>query len=437
MEGRLEEELAGKELSAEICEKKEIKEFDPFFFKKIEKLGEGAFGSVEKCVDIRDRTIVAVKKIKIKGVKDKIGNISSFLVEGEILKRILQRSHPHLAKYLGGFYVKDNAGVVESLVLVTEAGDFSLKQLIKCRLDSKNGNAAAYTPDEVFQLLEQLLPAYQALREMNIYHSDTKPENIVFSRERKGFIIIDFGVANVISEKVTNEGINLSSYIRGGTEGYNSPEKQFYFDKKGVIPDDLDKFNPFACDMWSLGAVIEKMSLPINDKLPGATLLKEIISKLKEKDWRGRYCVEDLISAISKYKPQSLDFNDTELRNIDSLEDERRKNYSEMFELFDEAFMPHEQLKMALKERASLEEKHGKINNLNSSHFEGNTRHLGKIPTCILLIGVVFLLSKNINSKPMPTPDSLTITTRFCISKTCLIGKKPGLEVPSMKKSQI
>ena len=325
-------------------------------------------------------------------MKDKIGHISSFLVEGEILKRILQRSHPNLAKYLGEFYVKDDAGLVESLVLVTETGDFSLKQLIKCRLDDKsekeknNGNAAAYTPDEVFQLLKQLLPAYQTLRNMNIYHSDTKPENIVFSREKKGFIVIDFGVANVISEEVTKEGINLSCYIRGGTDGFNSPEKQYYFDKKGVIPDDLDKFNPFACDMWSLGAVIEKISLPINEKLPGATLLKDIISKLNEKDWRKRYCVEDLISAIRKYKPKSLDFFGTELRYVDSLEDKRRENHSEMFKLFDEAFMPQEQLKMALKERASLEEKHGKLNNLNSSHFEDNTRHLGTILFCILLI---------------------------------------------------
>ena len=58
----LKKELAGSELTAEILEKKEIKEFDPVFFKTIEKLGKEGFASVEKCVDIRDRTIVAVKK---------------------------------------------------------------------------------------------------------------------------------------------------------------------------------------------------------------------------------------------------------------------------------------------------------------------------------------------------------------------------------------
>ena len=388
MELKLEAELGGKKLTAEICEERGIKEFDPFFYKKIETLGEGAFGSVERCVDIRDRSMVAIKKIKIKGVEDEITNMISFLVEREILKKILQKSHPNLAKFMGEFYVKDEAGLVESLVLITESGDFSLKELIKCRLErkseeeKKNGSLAPYTPDEVFQILKQIVPAYQALRDLNIYHSDTKPDNLIFSREKKAFVIIDFGVANLISESVTRKGVNMSSYLRGGTDGFNSPEKQSYIDTID-IPDDLDKFNPYVCDMWSLGVVIEKMSEPIDEKQHGARLLKEIISDLKEVNWQRRYCVEDLTSAISKIKSDPSSFESAEIGYVDFLEEQRRKNYSDMFELFDQAFMPQEQLKMALKERESLEEKHGKLSNLNSSLFEKNIRQLG-ISACLI-----------------------------------------------------
>ena len=139
MEERVRIELNGGELDSLFCEKRNLKPFDPFFYRKIEELGKGHFGSVEKCLDIRDRSMVAVKKIKIKELPDyddRLGNISSFLVETEVLRRIKETSHPILAKILGEFYIADNNGIIESLVLVSEAGDFSLKELINCRLNS-------------------------------------------------------------------------------------------------------------------------------------------------------------------------------------------------------------------------------------------------------------------------------------------------------------
>ena len=103
-------------------------------------------------------------------------------------------------------------------MLVTEAGDFSLEELIKCR------QKPAYKPDEVLLFLKQIAPAYLALKKLKIYHSDTKVGNIIYSREKKSFIVIDFGVANVVSEDIEE----MQYYVRGGTEGFNSPEKKKY-----------------------------------------------------------------------------------------------------------------------------------------------------------------------------------------------------------------
>ena len=65
MEERVRIELNDKELDSLFCEKRNLKPFDPFFYRKIKLLGRGAFGSVVKYLDIRDQSMVAVKKIKI------------------------------------------------------------------------------------------------------------------------------------------------------------------------------------------------------------------------------------------------------------------------------------------------------------------------------------------------------------------------------------
>ena len=141
MEERVRIELNGSEPNSIFCEKRNLKPFDPFFYRKIEELGKGAFGSVEKCLDIRDRTMVAVKKINIKEqpeYDERLRIISFFLVETEVLRRIKETSHPNLEKILGEFYIADNHGIIESLVLVSEAGEFSLKELFNCRLNSRS-----------------------------------------------------------------------------------------------------------------------------------------------------------------------------------------------------------------------------------------------------------------------------------------------------------
>ena len=98
MEERVRIELNGSELDSLFCEKRNLNPFDPFLYRKIEELGKGGFGSVEKCLDIRDRSMVAVKKINIKEQPEyekRLINISSFLVETEVLRRIEETSHPN------------------------------------------------------------------------------------------------------------------------------------------------------------------------------------------------------------------------------------------------------------------------------------------------------------------------------------------------------
>ena len=227
---KIEDELSGDELTSIFCEKKMLKEFDPFYYKKIETLGEGGFGKVERYLDIRDRTMVAVKQISTKKEDKKyMENIASFFVEMRILKRINRENSPNLPKLRGGFYTKNENFIVEKLVIVTEAGDFSLKELIisrekKSKSEGDN-NKAAYTPEETLLFLKEIAPGYQTLKKRKIYHSDTKWDNIIFSKEKRTFVIIDYGVSNIINESLSETGVRISSHIRGGTKIYFSPEK--------------------------------------------------------------------------------------------------------------------------------------------------------------------------------------------------------------------
>jgi serine/threonine protein kinase len=382
MTERVRKELNGKELDSLFCEKRGLRLFDPFFFRKIEVLGSGAFGSVEKCLDIRDRKMVAVKKIKIKGEKDYEGNISSYLVETEMLKRIKESDHPNLAKMIGEFYESDSMGIIESLILVTEAGDFSLKEIMNCRLsmrteEEKKKKKSAYEPEEIIGFLKQIIPAYQELKKLDIYHSDTKLENIIYSKEKKGFIIIDFGVANIVRGDLS-DGVKLSDFVRGGTKGYNSPEKKIYFDKEDKIEEVEDCFDPFKCDMWALGVCIKKMAGNIDINSSKGILIEKIKYKLMETNWRVRYDVDDLAKLIHKENIVEINFEISEKKFLEKLEEERRKNFSDMIDLFQKAYMPVEELKMAKLEKEDLEKRLGKLNDENSKEYELNLKHLGK-----------------------------------------------------------
>ena len=81
-------------------------------------------------------------------------------------------------------------------------------------------------------------------------------------------------------------------------------------------PDDIEvgnyqeTFNPFKCDMWSLGVCLEKMiGAGKNDnieKLKGNKFLSNIIHNLKEEDWNKRFDSMALHNYITKNKLKQL-----------------------------------------------------------------------------------------------------------------------------------
>jgi hypothetical protein len=114
-------------ITKQNCVSLGLKEYEEKFYKKLIRLGRGAYGEVWQCLELReDRAIVAMKFIKIEGYEQKkmIDNASSFLVEKTILEKLTANKTLNVAKLIGTFYTWDeNSGNLKELILVTENGD--------------------------------------------------------------------------------------------------------------------------------------------------------------------------------------------------------------------------------------------------------------------------------------------------------------------------
>ena len=138
MESIIGEKLQNNKLTIGFCKDYGLGLFNDYEYKPLEILGEGAFGKVYKAMSIKNREMMAVKKITIQAVEKKklVENIASFLVEIEVLKIVEKIDNPNLASFKGKFFTaqkEEESEKIQELVLVTEAGDFNLEKLNKTR----------------------------------------------------------------------------------------------------------------------------------------------------------------------------------------------------------------------------------------------------------------------------------------------------------------
>jgi Serine/threonine protein kinase len=99
---------------------------------------------------------------------------------------------------------------------------------------------------QVVELFRQLAQGLYDIHRHNVVHLDIKPENIMFTRDRKTAKIGDMGIA-----KVVTGGYVRSSYM---SPAYAAPEV-----KRGTAT--------FASDIYSLGCVIYEAATGINPKV--------------------------------------------------------------------------------------------------------------------------------------------------------------------------
>ncbi|CCJ28089.1 unnamed protein product [Pneumocystis jirovecii] len=205
-------------------------------------LGQGTFGQVVKCRNIRTQEIVAVKVIK-----NKPAYFNQSMTEITILD-LLNKKLDKSRKY-NILQLKDTFIHKKHLCIVSELLSVNLYELIKQnQFKGLNTNLV-----RIFAV--QILDAMIVLNEAKIIHCDLKPENILLnSLESPVVKIIDFGSA-------CHERQTIYTYIQ--SRFYRSPEVLLGLPYSSSI------------DVWSFGCIIAELFLGL-PLFPGTSEYNQI-----------------------------------------------------------------------------------------------------------------------------------------------------------------
>nr|CAG4647995.1 EOG090X081V [Moina brachiata] len=235
-------------------------------YEKLEKIGEGTYGTVFKAKNRENQEIVALKRVRLDD--DDEGVPSSALREICLLKEL---KHKNIVR------LHDVLHSDKKLTLVFEHCDQDLKKYF----DSLNGEIDT---EQVLSLMYQLLKGLAFCHSKNVLHRDLKPQNLLINKNGE-LKLADFGLARAF-------GIPVRCYsAEVVTLWYRPPDVLF-----GA------KLYSTSIDMWSAGCIFAELANAGRPLFPGSDVddqLKRIFKLLgtpSEDTWQG-------LTQLPDYKP--------------------------------------------------------------------------------------------------------------------------------------
>ncbi|MEM7391260.1 MAG: serine/threonine-protein kinase, partial [Verrucomicrobiota bacterium] len=192
-------------------------------------LGQGGMGQVYKGKHQHLHRMVAIKVLSPK-LKKHTGFAERFLREARAMALL---EHPNIAK------VHDFGDLDGEYYFIMEYVDgTNLSELIKSN---------TLTPEESFNLVEQICDALDYAHGMGVVHRDIKPANILINME--GAVkVVDFGLVKVLDDKADMDfQLTLTNQVMG-TPIYMAPEQ-----RKNKM--DVDH----RADIYSVGVMFYQM----------------------------------------------------------------------------------------------------------------------------------------------------------------------------------
>ena len=233
------EEIEKRNIFLKKCEENTsyIKIEDLFEFK--EKIGQGHFGLVKRCIEKNTGKEYAVKIMDKNKIKDKD---YQFLIQERNYMVLIK--HPHIVSLIQDY---EDENCLYFVMEYFKGGDLS-KYMKKIKSNPKEKNLERISA----KIIKIIAQGVEYLNQFGIVHRDLKPENIVFGTEDdiKSIKIIDLGVAITLPF-----GKQSSDPI--GTLAYISPE--------------MFTHAPYSykVDVWSLGVLLYWLTsggaLPFDD----------------------------------------------------------------------------------------------------------------------------------------------------------------------------
>ncbi|CAD7957776.1 unnamed protein product [Amoebophrya sp. A120] len=207
------------------------------FYQRLDKLGEGTFGTVYKAQDLQTKEFVALKRIAFSSEDDE-GIPSTALREVCFLHEVA--NHENIIKLKDVHSdVKSNGGFLH---LVFEFMDADLRQFMKSQ------SAPKMCGEPLKRVGKMMLDGLAHLHKHRIIHRDIKPQNVLISWDMQNVKIADFGLARAFSAPVRNYTHEVV------TLWYRAPEI-LLGEKKYTV----------SIDLWSFGCVFGELA---NDGAP-------------------------------------------------------------------------------------------------------------------------------------------------------------------------
>ncbi|GAB6019501.1 cyclin-dependent kinase 5 [Chamberlinius hualienensis] len=235
-------------------------------YEKLEKIGEGTYGTVFKAKNRESQEVVALKRVRLDD--DDEGVPSSALREICLLKEL---KHKNIVR------LHDVLHSEKKLTLVFEHCDQDLKKYF----DSLNGEI---DPSVVKSFMYQLLRGLAFCHSHNVLHRDLKPQNLLINKNGE-LKLADFGLARAF-------GIPVRCYsAEVVTLWYRPPDVLF-----GA------KLYTTSIDTWSAGCIFAELANAGRPLFPGSDVddqLKRIFKLLgtpTEDAWPG-------MTQLPDYKP--------------------------------------------------------------------------------------------------------------------------------------
>ena len=173
-------------------------------FTIIKKLGEGTFGVAYIARDMKENSVVALKRARTRSTCD--GLDYNTLNE---MRTLSELSHPNIVKFIGVLPSK------QGLFVGTEYCPYSLSALI-----AQEGSTNILKVSDAKCILKMLLQGMAYMHSQHFIHRDLKPDNILLTQN--GIVkIIDFGLS---TEYPPEFGYMISQAF---TTWYRPPEVWF------------------------------------------------------------------------------------------------------------------------------------------------------------------------------------------------------------------
>ena len=252
-------------------------------YRSIKPIGSGGFGKTFLAVDedIPSKPQCVIKQLYLQHPNSLVAKKATELFRQEAVRLDELGKHAQIPTLWAHFEQNRQLYLVQELIN---------GQTVKQELEAKG----AYNEAQIWQLLQDLLPVLQYIHGNKVIHRDIKPANIIRRREDKKLVLIDFGVAKLLSDTAFWQ----TGTITGSPE-YMPPEQI----KGKVFP---------ASDLYSLGVtcihlLTEISPLDLFDSINGCWVWRDFLPSEKRVSDRLGKILDKLLQNPIKDRFESAD----------------------------------------------------------------------------------------------------------------------------------